>query len=79
MNEKEPARAGEQRSRTPLYTALGIMLLPALIPLYFALGADDSQTVIFLVSLSLAVAVSNIVIVVALWRWVNRLNGGVGE
>lgn len=55
--------------------ALGIMLLPALIPLYFAMGADEPGVIVFLVSLSFVVALGNLMIVLAMWRWIGRLQG----
>lgn len=75
MSEETPYNPDEVRSKRPLYMALVIMLFPALIPIYFALGAEEPQVVIFLVSLSAAVAISNILIIFALWRWVGRLQG----
>lgn len=60
-------------SKVMLWVGIAIMLLPAGIPLYFAVVADGSDAIWFY-ALAGAVAVINTLLVVALWRWLNSLS-----
>lgn len=67
-----PDVSSERLSTTTLAIAIAVMLLPAGIPLYFALRLGGTIA-IWLVALSGVIAVVNVLLVVAVWKWVNSL------
>ena len=70
--ENAPQAPPEQRSRTALIIALIVVLLPALIPLYFAFSLDE-HTLVFLVGAAL-LAIFNLLLVITLWNWVGSFS-----
>ncbi len=63
-----------QQLSTPLVVgALIIMLIPALIPLYFAIVLEGLVLRLALLGLALTVALFNTGILVVLVRWINAL------
>lgn len=73
VEEEGPEVSQEEISRLTLIVALLIMMLPAAIPLYFALGADDGEAVLFFLAVTLGVVVVNVILVFALWKWLKSL------
>lgn len=63
----------EQVSRTKLIIGILVMLIPAGVPLYFAL-ITDGTTAILLFSLAGVIALMNTMLVYGIWSWVNSMN-----
>lgn len=57
-------------SRLTLVIAITVMLLPAGIPVYFALNLDGSAAIWFF-ALAGAIAIVNILLVFGIWSWLN--------
>lgn len=70
--DKAPEAPKKQRSRVTLVVALLVMLVPALIPLYFAFALDE-HTLVFIAA-ALLLAIFNVLIVTALWNWLGAQN-----
>lgn len=79
----EPSSEGDEGAQTSsgplskrtLVVALIIMLLPAGVPLYFALRIEGGGAIWFF-ALAGAVALVNIVLVIGIWSWINSQSAG---
>ena len=68
-----PQASSQNVSKLMLWVGVAVMLLPAGIPLYFALGAENGGAIV-LFALAAGVAVVNMLLVFGLWRWMNSLS-----
>lgn len=70
---ERPETSSQNVSKIMLWVGIAIMLVPAGVPLYFAVGAEGADaTVLF--ALAGVVAVANTVLVYGFWRWLNSLS-----
>lgn len=68
--DEGPEASSEHISRLALFVAIAIMLIPAAIPLYFALGAEGTIMAV-LVALAVGIAMINTLLVYGIWSWLN--------
>lgn len=68
-----PEASEQQMSKLLLWVAILIMLLPAGIPVYFALGLEGTDA-IWLFALAAGIAVINVLLVYGLWTWIKSLS-----
>lgn len=71
--DEGPEASPQAVSKLKLVVAILVMLIPAGVPLYFALGADGTTTIV-LTALAGAVALINVMLVYGVWSWVNSMN-----
>lgn len=71
-DDEGPEVSSKQLSKFSLFVGIAVMLLPAGIPLYFALRVGGTAA-IWLIALAGAVALVNTVLVFVLWNWINSL------
>ncbi len=68
-----PEASSGEISNLKLVFGIVIMLIPAGIPLYFALGAEGTD-IIWLVALAGGIAIINTILVFAIRNWIQSIN-----
>lgn len=72
-NGDGPTAPPEQVSRKKLVIGILVMLVPAGVPLYFALNTDGTAAIL-LFALAGTIALMNTMLVYGIWSWVNSMN-----
>ncbi len=76
--DEGPEASPQAVSRLKLIVAILVLLIPAAIPLYFALGAEGTTALIF-VAAAVGVALVNTLLAYGIWSWLNSMAAEAGE
>lgn len=70
--DEGPEASEREVSRMKLIIGILVMLIPAAVPIYFALG-QDWTTALILVAAAVAVGLMNTMLVYGVWSWLNSV------
>jgi hypothetical protein len=66
---------GPRVARSTIFVASALLCVPAMIPLYYARGAEDATARALLIGLGISVLVLNTLFMVLGVRWIERYGG----
>lgn len=73
MTQEDKANSGQSAPpKGVVALAYGLLLIPALIPIYFVVDQDDPTLIAIMIGTSVTILTFNTVVLVVAYRWLSR-------